>query len=232
VNANLMRKANERLVIVGALSVATSICIAFEWFREWHFGSSGFRFLLWNLFLAWIPVVLALVIFAHYLRGRAPGRMLVPGVIWLLFLPNAPYLFTDFIHLSPTAGVPLWFDGTVLSAFAWTGALLCLVSVYLVHSAIRNWYGAVQGWMTVVVVLIFTSVGVYAGRFLRLNSWDAFIHPGRILRQVASSFDEPLTVIRGGTATVVVATMLAVTYVTFYAVISMRPASDRARELD
>jgi uncharacterized membrane protein len=227
-----MRYANQRLVIVGALSVATSICVAFEWFREWYFGATGFRFLLWNLFLAWIPVVLALIIYAHYLRGRSPDRMLIPGLIWLLFLPNAPYLFTDFIHLSPTAGVPLWFDGTVLSAFAWTGALLCLVSVYFLHSAIRNWYGAFQGWMTVLVVLIFTSVGVYFGRFLRLNSWDVLVHPGRIVRQLTSSFNEPWTVIRGGTATVVVATMLAVTYVTFYAVISLRPASDLPGELD
>jgi uncharacterized membrane protein len=226
-----MRYANQRLVIVGALSVATSICVAFEWFREWHFGTAGFRFLLWNLFLAWIPVAFALIIYTHYLSGRRPGRMLVPGLIWLLFLLNAPYIFTDFIHLSATTGVPLWFDGTVLSAFAWTGALLCLASVYLVHSAIRNWYGPVQGWTTVLLVLIFTSVGVYFGRFLRLNSWDIFIHPSRVARQFVSSINEPLTVVRGGTATLVVTAMLAVTYVTFYAVISLRPASD-ASEFD
>ena len=227
-----MRNANQRLVIVGALSVATSICVAFEFFREWHFGTAGFRFLLWNLSLAWIPVVLALIIFAHYLRGRSPGRMLIPGLIWLLFLPNAPYIFTDFIHLSPTTGVPLWFDGTVLSAFAWTGALLCLVSVYLVHSAVRNWYGSIQGWTTVFVVLVLTSVGVFLGRFMRLNSWDIVVHPGRIAGQFVSTINEPATVIRGSTATVVVATMLAVTYVTFYAVISLKPASDYPREFD
>jgi uncharacterized membrane protein len=213
---------NERVVIVGALGVASSICVAFEWFREWHFGTSGFRFLLWNLTLAWIPVVLALVIFAHYMRGGAPGRMLIPGLMWLLFLPNAPYIFTDFIHLSASAGVPLWFDGTVLSAFAWTGALLCLVSVYLVHLAIRYWYGSVQGWMTVLIVLLFTSVGVYFGRILRLNTWDVVLHPYRIVREVAASFDDPFTVVRGGTATTVVAAMLAVTYVTFYAVLRLR----------
>lgn len=55
-----MRYANQRLVIVGALGVATSICVGFEWFREWYFGATGFRFLLWNLFLAWIPVVISL----------------------------------------------------------------------------------------------------------------------------------------------------------------------------
>jgi hypothetical protein len=38
-------------------------------------------------------------------------------------------------------------------------------------------------------------------------------------------------VVRGGTATLVVTAMLAVTYVTFYAVISLRPASD-ASEFD
>jgi uncharacterized membrane protein len=221
-----MRNANQRLVIVGALSVATSICVAFELFREWHFGTAGYRFLLWNLFLAWIPVVLALVIYSHYMRGETPQRMFIPGVIWLLFLPNAPYIFTDFIHLSATAGVPLWFDGTLLSAFAWTGALLCLISVYLVHLAIRYWYGTTQGWMAVLTVLIFTSVGVYFGRIMRLNSWDVILHPGRIVREVASSLDDPLTVFRGGTATIVVAAMLAVTYATFYAVMGLRLVQD------
>jgi uncharacterized membrane protein len=217
---------NERVVIVGALGVASSICVAFEWFREWRFGTTGFRFLLWNLSLAWIPLVAALVIYGHYSRGREPGLMVIPLLIWLLFLPNAPYIFTDFIHLSPTAGVPLWFDGTVLSAFAWTGALLCLVSVYLVHLAIRYWYGAVQGWIAVLIVLIITSIGVYFGRILRLNSWDVVVHPFRILRQVGSSFDDPLTIVRGSTATTVVAIMLAVAYVTFYAVLRLRFVED------
>jgi uncharacterized membrane protein len=226
----MQRQLNERVVIVAALGVATSICLAFEMFRELHFGSAGFRFLLWNLFLAWIPLVLALVIYGHYVRGGAPGGMLIPGLIWLVFLPNAPYIFTDFVHLSPTVGVPLWFDGTALSAFAWTGALLCLVSVYLVHLAIRYWYGATQGWLAVLAVLVFTSVGVYFGRVLRLNSWDLVVHPARVLRDVASSFNEPWTVIRGGTATTVVATMLAVTYVTFYAVLSLRFVRDRPGE--
>jgi hypothetical protein len=49
---------------------------------------------------------------------------------------------------------------------------------------------------------------------------------------VASSFNEPWTVIRGGTATTVVATMLAVTYVTFYAVLSLRFVQNNPGEPD
>jgi uncharacterized membrane protein len=76
--------------------------------------------------------------------------------------------------------------------------------------------------MTVLIVLLFTSVGVYFGRILRLNTWDVVLHPYRILREVAASVDDPFTVVRGGTATTVVAAMLAVTYVTFYAVLRLR----------
>ena len=63
-----------------------------------------FRFLIWNLFLAWIPLLLALLVYDRYRRGR-PLLVLAPAlVLWLLFLPNAPYIVTDFVHLS--AGAP------------------------------------------------------------------------------------------------------------------------------
>ena len=103
-----------------------------------------FRFLLWNLFLAWVPFVLALVVYDRYRRGTPLARLLPALVLWLLFLPNAPYIVTDFVHLSAARTPPLWFDGVELSAFAWTGMLLGFVSLYLVHAVVRHRFGAVD----------------------------------------------------------------------------------------
>ena len=51
----------------------------------------------WNLYLAVIPAMLALVLF------RRPQRIGVTWalglVAWVLFLPNAPYVLTDVVHM-------------------------------------------------------------------------------------------------------------------------------------
>ena len=99
-------------------------------------------------------------------------------MLWLLFLPNAPYIVTDFVHLTARSTVPLWFDGVELSAFAWTGMLLGFVSLYLVHAVARHRFGGTAGWLGVLAVLGLVSAGVYLGRVKRWNSWDLITQPG------------------------------------------------------
>jgi len=190
--------------------------------RELHYGALGFRFLLWNLFLAWIPLVFALVVYDRYRRGVPLLRLAPALVIWLLFLPNAPYIFTDFIHLAPAPRTPLWFDGTVLSAYAWTGVLLGFVSLSLVHAVVRHRFGAYAGWAAALGALALTSVGVYVGRFLRWNSWDLVVRPGRRLAQVVPRLTDPAALTRAGAATLVLTALLAATYAAFYALVSLR----------
>ena len=83
---------------------------------------------------------------------------------------------TDFIHLEQ-GPAPLWYDALMLSAFAWTGLLLGFASLYLVQLILRRTFGAAVGWLGVFGALALGSVGVYIGRFVRLNSWDVLLHP-------------------------------------------------------
>ena len=103
------RHPNERLLVLAGLCVASALCLALEFLREAHFTDNAFRFLLWNLMLAWIPLVLALVVYDCYRRGVKLALLTPVFVLWLLFLPNAPYITTDFIHLQATTATPLWF---------------------------------------------------------------------------------------------------------------------------
>ena len=112
------RYANERLFVLAGLGLASALCASLELFRELHFGALGFRFLVWNLILAWIPLLLALFVYDRYRRGSPLARLAPALAVWLLFLPNAPYIVTDFVHLSAASSAPLWFDGVVVSAFA------------------------------------------------------------------------------------------------------------------
>jgi uncharacterized membrane protein len=220
------RYPNERIVVLGSFGLATAICVALELLRERHYGIYDFRFLLWNLFLAWIPLLIALAVYDAYRRG-APLAVLAPGtLLWLLFLPNAPYLGTDFVHLSPY-GPPLWFDGVLISAFAWTGVLLGFVSLYLMHAIVRHRFGGQAGWAAAVVVLGLTSVGVYIGRFLQWNSWDLLVRPGHRLAEIAPRLAQPTAMGHALAVTVLLTALLAATYLAFYALVGLRADPDR-----
>src|SRR5262249_40204331 len=163
------RHPNERPLVLAGFALASAICVALELYGEARYHATGMRFLLWNLFLAWIPLLLALALYDLYRRGSRSTLFAPIGALWLLFLPNAPYIVTDFIHLDALRRTPLWLDGITLSAFAWTGILLGFVSLYLVHAVVRHRFGARVGWEAVLVALALTSAGVYLGRVLRWN---------------------------------------------------------------
>ena len=62
-----------------------------------------FEFLIWNLFLAWIPYILAAAAYFIHTRKSTILKkfiLIMVGLAWLLFLPNSPYVITDFIHLT------------------------------------------------------------------------------------------------------------------------------------
>jgi uncharacterized membrane protein len=112
--------------------------------------------------------------------------------MWLLFLPNAPYLVTDLIHLRPHEDAPFWFDLIMLSAFAWTGFFLGLVSLILMQEVIRKAAGTIASWLFVFAALGLSSFGIYLGRFLRWNSWDVFFNPLQLLADIAVRLRHPL----------------------------------------
>ena len=114
----------------------------------------------------------------HARRGVGLSRLLPLAALWLLFLPNAPYLLTDLIHLGSRDDAPLWFDLVLFSAFAWTGAFLGFLSIYLMQVVVRRTHGALLGWALVGGSLLASGFGIYLGRSLRWNSWDFVTSPG------------------------------------------------------
>ena len=179
---------DRRLLALVALLAASALCVATVEIRTHETGDSYYRFLVWNLILAWVPLVFAMAAYASA-RRRLHGRVAALLVPWLLFFPNAPYLLTDFIHLGD-GPAPLWYDALMLSAFAWTGLLLGFASLYLVQLIVRRAYGARVAWAGVLGALLLASVGVYIGRFIRFNSWDALLHPVRVLEVLNEQLSE------------------------------------------
>jgi uncharacterized membrane protein len=174
------------LLASSALSVAT---LAVEIHES---GDSFYRFLVWNLFLAWVPVAAALAATVAA-QKRATVAVVIASGLWIVFFPNAPYMLTDYIHLGEGfSAAPLWYDALMLSAFAWTAMLLGFFSLYLMQRLWTPYVGPIGSWVLVVLALALASFGVYLGRFVRINSWDALLRPRRIAHVVAHQFDNPL----------------------------------------
>jgi uncharacterized membrane protein len=229
VDLRTRRHAGERLVVLAGLGVASALCLGLELVREHRYGTQDFRFLIWNLILAWIPLLLGLFVYDRYRRGR-PLLVLAPALLlWLLFLPNAPYIVTDFVHLAPGRPAPLWLDGVELSAFAWTGMLLGFVSLYLVHAVARHRFGPAVGWTGVLFVLALVSVGVYLGRVKRWNSWDLLTQPGARLAQLHAHLGDPEALARAVGVSIIVTCLLGAAYLVFYVLMGVRLETSPSR---
>ncbi|WP_417351060.1 DUF1361 domain-containing protein [Flavobacterium alkalisoli] len=149
--------------------------------------SAFYFFLIWNIFLAYIPLALT----GHMIdRPYLIEKKLYFWPLffaWLMFLPNAPYIITDFIHLKRESTVPVWFDVLLLISFSLSGLLFGIKSMkhmfYML--AVRLNYFAV--WVAMLVISFLTGFGIYLGRFLRYNSWDVLHRPFQILASVFES---------------------------------------------
>ncbi len=173
----------ELVPVLSASALSVSLLVA----RMLYADNRLFAFLIWNLFLAWVPWLIAV----YCMRAR--GMALAGGVLlWLLFFPNAPYLVTDFVHLKTRAPVPLWFDVGLLTAFAWAGLVLAVTSLARLHRRVEMAVGRWLGWAFVLTATGLCGFGIYIGRFLRKNSWDALIDPLELARAAIAPLLDPL----------------------------------------
>jgi uncharacterized membrane protein len=184
-------------------------------------GSHQYRFMLWNLFLAWVPLIAASVAFVLARRG-ATVLAGVFGVVWLLFFPNAPYVLTDFIHLSGHGASPLWYDALMLSSFAWTALMLGFLSLYLIQAIVAPRVSVAVGWIVVVCALGLASFGVYLGRFAGFNSWDAVTRPRHVLSVIRQETNSPIHDPKMVGALLALTAFLFVGYLVVYAFAALR----------
>jgi uncharacterized membrane protein len=173
------------------LSSALAIVLFFG--RVLRSDSLVYRNLVWNLALAWVPYLASLWAASFYrLMPRFPWLLVFPGALWLAFFPNAPYIVTDFLHLQPRPGIPIWYDILLLATFAWTGLFLAIISLRTMHALIKQQTGWLIGWLFAGTALLLGGLGIYLGRFSRFNSWDLVLNPTDVLYDVAIRFVDPI----------------------------------------
>ncbi|MCP4285128.1 MAG: DUF1361 domain-containing protein [Gammaproteobacteria bacterium] len=149
--------------------------------------------MIWNLFLAWLPYWFSLGAVSLFERRRRRWLLLILlAVLWLMFLPNAPYIMTDFIHLAYPQRVPIWYDAGLLAATAWTGVFLGVASLRALQSIVSQLLGRVLGWAFVLGAIGLSGLGVYLGRFVRWNSWDFFTNPAEVFSDLTQPIIHPI----------------------------------------
>jgi uncharacterized membrane protein len=208
--------SDRRIAVVASLAGLSLFVVAMIAFRVLYTGAPDHAGIAWNLVLAWIPLGLALVVYERARSGHAGVTTAALGGLWLLFFPNAPYIVTDLKYIGQASGVPVLYDVLLLSAAAWTGLLLGLSSLYLIHAVARRTLGALSAWALVVGVLALSSVGIYLGRVQRWNSWDVFVRPEALLAQTANGLLHPASHARLLALTVLLTSFLLASYLAFY----------------
>jgi len=211
-----MELSRRRILAVGALLLTSAFGVAMVAFRMAYSGTGEYRNLLWNLVLAWVPLVIALAVYDRHRRGVSPRRLALPALVWLLFLPNAPYLVTDLKYLGEIDGAPVWFDVTLLTTFAWLGLLLGFLSLYLMQAVVERLAGPATSWLAAVGVLALSGFGIYLGRFERWNSWDVVRDPLSLARDLASGLSDPLDYPRALGVTIALGGFLSLGYLVLY----------------
>ncbi len=221
--------------IAGLLALLAAACFGMLLVRPMLANETRFLFLLWNLFLAWLPYVasIAATVVAGPATGRAIGAatgraigaarvvvVLALGALWLLFLPNSAYLTTDFIHLiagrnryvqDGEFGYLVWFDLILFFLFAWCGLMLSYISTRQFHRLVAVRFGRFAGWAFVSGVTLLAGYGVFLGRIVRLNSWDAWMRPMELIGSILGNLHW-----RGAAFSLLFSGWMAITYLFLY----------------
>ena len=154
-------------------------------------GAPTFLFLVWNLFLAWIPYWVALSLNTVYTKINSSILIASLLAIWLLFFPNAPYIITDLLHLKNRFPIPHWYDMMLIFSFAWTGLALGLLSLYEVQLFLQQNIRRRFAWMVSITCIGLAGFGVFIGRFQRWNSWDIVTQPKALGYELVRTVSNP-----------------------------------------
>ncbi|MGU3377252.1 DUF1361 domain-containing protein [Chryseobacterium sp. M5A1_1a] len=210
-----MKKIMEssRFKMNALLVLMTLFCFSLSVFRYYISDTKVFFFLNWNLFLAWIPLLLSSTILAFNIKGKISLALII--IVWILFFPNSPYILTDLFHLKARNTIPIWYDLIVILSYAWTGLICGFISLGDIEKLLSNYTKDKIINAVVVLFLFMSSFGVYLGRFLRWNSWDVLNNPFGLFNDIVVRFIYPLEYTKTWGVTLLMGIMLNFMYFTF-----------------
>lgn len=157
--------------------------------RFLYSGSLHYLFLIWNIFLAWIPLVTSSLF--EKMINKSKWKQVLVFFWWLTFFPNALYIVTDLVHLQIETVVPKWFDAILLFSSSVVGLMMAFISLYRVEKYLQKTVNEKILAPLILLILFLGSFGVYLGRFLRWNSWDILSNPFQLFESIGHRIISP-----------------------------------------
>lgn len=189
-----------RLIVI--LLVATLCCLGIAMYLRVQTGTNMYQFLSWDMFLAWVPFIISSCIRYIFIRKITKTNVIFIGMlctVWLFFLPNSAYLFTEILHSFRYfdaqegskfwAHIDFWYHLTLTFGVAILGLLLSTCSIIQIHGMLNKLVNKYISMMVIGVILLLSSIGVYIGRFNRWNSWDVLSRPWQIVMDTVNDFN-------------------------------------------
>jgi uncharacterized membrane protein len=213
-NTMLHKHTNSSIKKVIAISALFSLVLIA--FRIYFTSGIYLSFLLWNLFLAWLPYYLSNHLLNYHQQEKAGWKLLVLFGLWLLFFPNSPYIITDLFHLTNHKEMPIWYDLALIFSVAWSGLILGFLSLMQVHHFLNEKYGQRTSWVLISLIQLLCAYGIYLGRYQRYNSWDIVTNPFSLLNEIGDLLCNPMSHPRTIGVTLVFSVVLMLSYLTLY----------------
>jgi uncharacterized membrane protein len=202
----------ERLAARHVRTVLPVLFTAAVFAVRWQYtGKRSLGFLLFNVLLGGVPLAcagLATVAHAHRRKGLAALALLVG----LVFLPNAPYVVTDLMHLRARPFVPLWFDAAFFASAALAGVVLGVAALDEAGATLASWFGPRATTCVLLLATLVSGFGIYLGRFVRLNSWDVLFRPRVVLHDALAPVLHPLAFARAWAVTLLMGGLFTVAH--------------------
>jgi len=197
-------------------------CLVLILLRVKFTQSITYMFLIWNLFLAGIPYAISQLTKRSSWFKNATVLLIGILTIWLLLLPNAPYIITDLIHLNHINSNLIWFDALLIFLFAANGLLLAILSMVDVYVIIKEKWNTIVASFCIVFISFLTGFGIYLGRYLRWNSWELFTQPNNLFQDIITSLQNTKAV----GVTVSMACLLLLLFTSYLHLLHKKPASE------
>lgn len=192
--------------LIGVLGLQSRIPrlarVAYRTLNNVQAGDSGT--LLNLLWLVLVVVVAAGVSFWMFKRSYTSKFLLwwIGLAVFIAFLPNAPYVLTDIIHLirgTRSGYIQAWVIAMVFIPIHMT-AMVIGFEAYVISLLNVNFYLKVRNlpqWQLPAELALHAlcAVGIYLGRFVRLNSWDFVVDPTSVLSSTLNTLTEKRPII-------------------------------------
>ena len=108
--------------------------------------------------------------------------------VFVIFLPNAPYILTDIVHFYDAVRsinsvwgitfiiVPIY---TVFISIGWFSYVFSILNIdkYLVRNHLDQYIVTIE-----MILHLLAAIGIFIGRFLRFNSWNIITAPRDFLK--------------------------------------------------